>query len=64
MYFLRNIRLGRCDLCPLFNTVSLPRYIENVFPGEFGIPQKWYYPFTPTYWGFCKEDLFTDLVES
>ena len=25
-------------------------YIENVFPGEFGIPQVWYYPFTKTYW--------------
>ncbi|CAF1011818.1 unnamed protein product [Rotaria sordida] len=25
-------------------------YIENVFPGEYGIPQPWYYPFTKTYW--------------
>ncbi|CAF4091856.1 unnamed protein product, partial [Adineta steineri] len=25
-------------------------YIENVFPGEYGIPQRWYYPFTKTYW--------------
>ncbi|UJR30912.1 hypothetical protein I4U23_018422 [Adineta vaga] len=25
-------------------------YIENVFPGEFGIPQPWYYPFTKKYW--------------
>ncbi|CAF4611242.1 unnamed protein product, partial [Rotaria sp. Silwood2] len=25
-------------------------YIENVFPGEYGIPQPWYYPLTKTYW--------------
>ncbi|CAF1005228.1 unnamed protein product, partial [Didymodactylos carnosus] len=25
-------------------------YIENVFPGEFGIPRPWYFPFTKTYW--------------
>jgi hypothetical protein len=43
----------------------LTLYIENVFPGksdedvssvkrgflgEYGIPQRWYYPFTKTYW--------------
>ncbi|CAF0854184.1 unnamed protein product [Adineta ricciae] len=25
-------------------------YIENVFPGEYGIPQPWYYPLTKKYW--------------
>ncbi|XP_066151152.1 phospholipid-transporting ATPase ABCA3-like [Euwallacea fornicatus] len=25
-------------------------YVEAVFPGEYGVPQKWYYPFTSTYW--------------
>ncbi|CAF4578630.1 unnamed protein product [Rotaria socialis] len=25
-------------------------YIENVFPGEFGIPQPWDYPFKKSYW--------------
>ena len=28
----------------------LTLYIENVFPGEYGIPQRWYYPVTKTYW--------------
>ncbi|UJR15712.1 hypothetical protein I4U23_002647 [Adineta vaga] len=33
-------------------------YIENVFPGEYGIPQVWYYPFTKTYWfGFDAEKI-------
>ncbi|XP_075472553.1 retinal-specific phospholipid-transporting ATPase ABCA4 isoform X2 [Ascaphus truei] len=25
-------------------------YIDNVFPGEYGIPQPWYFAFLPTYW--------------
>ncbi|GAB1602809.1 ATP-binding cassette sub-family A member 3-like [Argonauta hians] len=25
-------------------------YIEAVFPGEYGVPQKWYFPFTKSYW--------------
>ncbi|XP_014676332.1 PREDICTED: LOW QUALITY PROTEIN: ATP-binding cassette sub-family A member 3-like [Priapulus caudatus] len=25
-------------------------YIEAVFPGEFGVPQPWYFPFMPSYW--------------
>ncbi|CAF4414509.1 unnamed protein product, partial [Adineta steineri] len=33
-------------------------YIENVFPGEYGIPQVWYYPFTKTYWfGYNAENI-------
>ncbi len=32
------------------------RYIEAVFPGEYGIPQKWYFPFTRTYWCGVKYD--------
>uniref|UniRef100_A0A3B4Z3Q7 P-type phospholipid transporter n=1 Tax=Stegastes partitus TaxID=144197 RepID=A0A3B4Z3Q7_9TELE len=25
-------------------------YIENVFPGQYGIPRPWYFPFTGSYW--------------
>ena len=25
-------------------------YIEGVFPGEYGIPQPWYFPFMKSYW--------------
>lgn len=25
-------------------------YIENVFPGSYGIPKKWYFPLTSSYW--------------
>lgn len=25
-------------------------YIENVFPGQFGIPKAWYFPLTASYW--------------
>uniref|UniRef100_A0A673D0D2 P-type phospholipid transporter n=1 Tax=Sphaeramia orbicularis TaxID=375764 RepID=A0A673D0D2_9TELE len=25
-------------------------YVENVFPGQYGIPKPWYFPFTASYW--------------
>lgn len=25
-------------------------YVEAVFPGEYGVPQKWYFPFTSAFW--------------
>lgn len=25
-------------------------YIEAVFPGQYGIPRRWYFPFTKSYW--------------
>lgn len=25
-------------------------YVENVFPGEFGVGKPWYFPFTKSYW--------------
>lgn len=25
-------------------------YVEAVFPGEYGVPQKWYFPFTSSFW--------------
>nr|QST14977.1 ABCA3 protein [Diaphanosoma celebensis] len=28
----------------------LALYIEAVYPGEFGVPQPWYFPFTKSYW--------------
>uniref|UniRef100_A0A4W4EA14 P-type phospholipid transporter n=1 Tax=Electrophorus electricus TaxID=8005 RepID=A0A4W4EA14_ELEEL len=29
---------------------TLTWYIENVFPGQYGIPRPWYFPFTSSYW--------------
>ncbi|XP_056890906.1 phospholipid-transporting ATPase ABCA1-like isoform X1 [Takifugu flavidus] len=31
-------------------------YIEAVFPGQYGIPRAWYFPFTRTYWCGEKEN--------
>uniref|UniRef100_A0A8C6UGY2 ATP-binding cassette, sub-family A (ABC1), member 1A n=1 Tax=Neogobius melanostomus TaxID=47308 RepID=A0A8C6UGY2_9GOBI len=31
-------------------------YIESVFPGQYGIPRPWYFPFTRTYWCGEKEN--------
>uniref|UniRef100_A0A8D3EE15 ABC transporter domain-containing protein n=1 Tax=Scophthalmus maximus TaxID=52904 RepID=A0A8D3EE15_SCOMX len=38
-------------------------YIEAVFPGQFGIPRPWYFPFTKTYWCGEKENKnFSTLI--
>ena len=55
LYFL--ITWSLCNTTPLipvhlFNHLLLffLRYVETVFPGEYGIPQPWYFPFTKKYW--------------
>lgn len=25
-------------------------YVENVFPGQYGLPRPWYFPFSASYW--------------
>ncbi|KAJ9596524.1 hypothetical protein L9F63_012466, partial [Diploptera punctata] len=30
-------------------------YVEAVFPGEFGVPQKWYFPIQKSYWCGVKD---------
>ncbi|CAF2158124.1 unnamed protein product [Rotaria magnacalcarata] len=48
-----NFTFLNCMIMMLIDAViymALTVYIENVFPGEYGIPQPWYYPFTKTYW--------------
>lgn len=37
-------------------------YIEAVFPGEYGVPEHWYFPFTRSYWCGHHHDL-SDMVE-
>lgn len=32
------------------SNLSLPRYVEAVFPGSYGIPKPFYFPFTKSYW--------------
>jgi hypothetical protein len=38
-------------------------YISFVFPGEYGIPLKWYFPFTKSYWrGNDSQDISSDQM--
>uniref|UniRef100_A0A672GMS6 P-type phospholipid transporter n=1 Tax=Salarias fasciatus TaxID=181472 RepID=A0A672GMS6_SALFA len=37
-------------LCDAVLHWLLTWYIENVFPGQYGIPKPWYFPFTSSYW--------------
>ena len=39
-------------------------YIEATFPGEYGIPQKWYFPFTYSYWLAHKPNLDEKEIDS
>ncbi|KAI5087957.1 ATP-binding cassette sub-family A member 1-like, partial [Silurus meridionalis] len=36
-------------------------YIENVFPGQYGIPRPWYFPLTSSYWCGTPAGVDTDL---
>nr|XP_046261580.1 phospholipid-transporting ATPase ABCA1b [Scatophagus argus]XP_046261583.1 phospholipid-transporting ATPase ABCA1b [Scatophagus argus] len=36
-------------------------YIEAVFPGQYGIPRPWYFPFTKSYW-FGEKDVSSNKV--
>uniref|UniRef100_A0A8D3AFE0 P-type phospholipid transporter n=1 Tax=Scophthalmus maximus TaxID=52904 RepID=A0A8D3AFE0_SCOMX len=38
---------------------TLTWYIENVFPGQYGIPKPWYFPFAASYW--CGRASVTDV---
>jgi ABC-type multidrug transport system fused ATPase/permease subunit len=37
-------------LLDAFLYMTLAWYIEGVWPGEFGVPKRWYFPLQPSYW--------------
>ncbi|XP_053180211.1 phospholipid-transporting ATPase ABCA1b isoform X1 [Scomber japonicus] len=39
-------------------------YIEAVFPGQYGIPRPWYFPFTKSYWLGQKDAKSTKVPQS
>ncbi|XP_059176011.1 phospholipid-transporting ATPase ABCA3-like [Physella acuta] len=40
-------------------------YIEAVFPGDYGVPQPWYFPVLKSYWGCCHSPLdYTELDDA
>ena len=47
-----------------FIYMCLTFYIEAVFPGDYGIAQKWYYPISYRYWFGHKQNLSGNKVES
>ena len=53
--------LSMNDVCLIllfdaFIYMVLTWYIEAVFPGEFGVPRRWFFPIQPSYW--CGETCF------
>lgn len=48
-----NITIGEIILCMLFSSIAfllIALYIEKVFPGEFGVPERWNFLFQRNYW--------------
>lgn len=48
-----NFVVGHIMLMLIFDTLlylSIALYVEGVYPGKYGVPQKWYFPFTSAYW--------------
>ncbi|XP_018330699.1 ATP-binding cassette sub-family A member 3 [Agrilus planipennis] len=48
-----NLVLGHVLIMLVFDTLIyllIALYIEAVFPGKYGVPQKWYFLFTSSYW--------------
>ncbi|XP_067672614.1 phospholipid-transporting ATPase ABCA3-like [Haliotis asinina] len=53
-----NFALLHIFLMMLFDSVlycAIAWYVEAVFPGEFGVPQKWYFFLTRSYWCGTKQ---------
>ncbi|XP_072399805.1 phospholipid-transporting ATPase ABCA3-like isoform X2 [Diabrotica undecimpunctata] len=47
------LSLGLIWVMIVINTIMyllIALYVEGVFPGEYGVAQKWYFPFTKKYW--------------
>lgn len=39
-------------------------YIEEVFPGRYGVPRRWYFPFTKSYWLGLNQQVSTAAQQS
>lgn len=37
-------------------------YVEAVFPGDYGVPQPWYFPVLPTYWCGKSKEVRTIII--
>jgi len=36
--------------------------VEAVFPGDYGVPQPWYFPVLPTYWCGKRKEVRTIII--
>lgn len=54
---------GICALQLTWTLVYIPIawYIERIFPGDYGAPQPFYFPFMPSYWSNKKNDMIGDM---
>lgn len=55
-----DLTLGALMMMLILDTVLymlIALYVEAIFPGEYGVPQPWYFPFTATFW--CGQPKYT-----
>lgn len=59
-----NLTLGYIFLMLLLASVVyllITLYVEQIFPGDYGVPEPWYFPFMRTYWFGQSLDYIVDL---
>jgi ATP-binding cassette, subfamily A (ABC1), member 3 len=47
------LTVGYVSIMLLFNSVLyllITLYVEKVFPGDYGVAEPWYFPFTQKFW--------------
>lgn len=48
-----SLTLGYIMLMLILDTflyLLIALYVEAIFPGEYGVPKEWYFPFTSSFW--------------
>lgn len=60
--------VGHIMLMLIFDTILylfIALYVEGIYPGKYGVPEKWYFPFTASYWcGTPRYSAVEDIQES
>lgn len=49
-------------LVAAFIYLLIALYVEKIFPGEYGVPEPWYFPFTSAFW--CRQDEYIRISDS
>jgi ATP-binding cassette subfamily A (ABC1) protein 3 len=48
-------------LVDAFLYLMIALYVEKIYPGDYGVPEKWNYPFTASYWRRTSNDTDAEM---